>query len=165
MAGTGKTSVAEDLRKRGYAAFDADAGFSYYVEKDTGKRCDHPDEPSFEWYGRHERVFDEAVLENLFSDYEGEPLFLCCITANQSKYYSEFQKIFLLTADDETVMRRLKMRTNSDFGKHPVDLQRVLSGRSDFDESVKAAGAIVIDSTKPLEQVVGQILDHIDDNR
>jgi dephospho-CoA kinase len=165
VAGTGKSTVAAELSKRGYAAFDADAGFSYYVEKSTGKRCDHPQTPSLEWYAQHERVFDEAVLEHIFADYEGEPLFLASITANQSKYYDRFDKIFLLSADDQTIATRLKMRTNSDFGKHPVDMHRVLSGKADFDESVKKAGAVVIDSTQPLEKVVGQILSHVDDNR
>lgn len=165
VAGTGKSTIAEELSRRGYAAFDADAGFSYYVDKETGERFDKPDEPSFEWYAKHERVFDEAVLENLFQDYQGEALFLCCITANQSKYYDQFDKIFLLTADDETIMSRLKMRTNSDFGKHPIDLHRVLSGRTDFDESVKKAGAAVIDSTQPFEQVVEQILNQVNDSR
>ncbi len=165
VAGTGKSTVAEELARRGYAAFDADAGFSYYVEKATGERCDHPQTPSLEWYAKHERVFDEAVLEHIFADYDGEPLFLASITANQSKYYPEFDKIFLLTTDDETVMERLKMRTNSTFGKHPVDMHRVLSGKTDFDETVKNAGAIVIDSTQSLEKVVATIIDHIDDNR
>lgn len=165
VAGTGKTSVAEELRNRGYAAFDADAGFSYYQDKQTGERFDRPDEPSFAWYARHERIFDEAVLESLFKDYEGELIFICSITANQSKYYSQFDKIFLLTADNQTIMQRLKMRTNSDFGKHPVDLHRVLSGRPDFDDSVRAAGAIEIDSTRPLDKVIDQILGHLNDNR
>ena len=165
VAGTGKSTVAEELKKRGYAAYDADAGYAFYVNKATGKRVYHPEKPSFEWYEQHERVFDEAEVEQIFQNHAGEPLFLACITANQAKYYPQFDKIFLLTADDETIAQRLKMRTNSDFGKHPVDLHRVLSGKKDWDESVKKAGAVVIDSTQPLKQVVEQILDHIDDRR
>lgn len=164
VAGTGKSTVAEELRKRGYSAYDADAGFSYYVEKATGKRCDHPQTPSLEWYAGHERVFDEAVLEELFKKHAQEPLFICSITANQIKYYPQFDKIFLLTADDTTIAKRLEMRTNSDFGKHPVDMHRVLSGRPDFDDSVRKAGAVEIDSTQPLEEVVEQVLSHLNDH-
>lgn len=165
VAGTGKSTVARELQKRGYAAYDADAGFSYYVEKTTGKRCDHPQTPSLEWYAEHERVFDEQVLEELFKKHADEDIFLCCITANQAKYYSQFDKIFLLTADDMTIADRLKMRTNSDFGKHPVDLHRVLSGRPDFDQSVRATDAIEIDSTQPIDQVIEQIIKHLNDVR
>lgn len=165
VAGTGKSTVAEELRQQGYAAYDVDAGFSFYVDKQTRNRVNHPHEPSFEWYAHHERVFDEAVLEHIFKEHDNEAVFICSITANQSKYYDQFDKIFLLKADDKTIATRLHMRTNSDFGKHPVDMHRVLSGRADFDESVKTAGAVEIDSTQPLGKVVSQILDHVNANR
>lgn len=165
VAGTGKSTIAHELAKLGYAAYDADAGFSFYVDKQTRRPVPHPKTPSLEWYAEHERIFDEAVLEKLFKKHVDEPLFLASITANQSKYYPQFDKIFLLTADDETLAHRLKTRTTSDFGKHPVDLHRVLSGQKDFDQSVRAAGAIEIDSSKPIETVAKQILIHINERR
>ncbi|OGL35359.1 hypothetical protein A3F05_03815 [Candidatus Saccharibacteria bacterium RIFCSPHIGHO2_12_FULL_47_17] len=164
VAGTGKSTVAHQLHKRGYAAYDADSGFSYYVNKKTRQRVPHPKTPSLEWYAKHERIFDENVLQDLFQKHTGEQLFLASITANQSKYYPKFDKIFLLTANDKLLAHRLKSRTTSDFGKHPVDLHRVLSGRPDFDAELRAAGAIEIDSSKSIETVVGQILDHLNES-
>lgn len=163
VAGTGKSTVAHELKKRGYAAYDADAGFSYYVDKKTRQKVPHPTTPSFEWYAGHERIFDETVLEELFNKHANESVFIAAITANQEKYYQDFDKIFLLTADDKTITKRLKMRTTSDFGKHPVDLHRVLSGRPDFDESVRRAGAIEISSVQSIDQAVDQILEHLNE--
>ena len=161
VAGTGKSSLAKELRRRGYAAYDTEEGFSYYVDKRTGERCAYPKTPSPEWYDGHERVFDEKVLMNLFKKHGAEPLFIASITANQAKYYQEFEKIFLLTAPDAVITHRLGTRTNNYFGRHPVDLQRVIGRHQQFDDELKALGAVVIDSTQPIEAVADEIISHL----
>jgi broad-specificity NMP kinase len=160
VAGTGKSTIAKELRRRGYAAYDTEEGFSYYVDKQTGERCAYPKQPSQEWYDRHERVFDEKVLMNLLKKHAGEPLFICSITANQIKYYPQFDKIFLLTAPDDVITHRLGTRTNNYFGRHPLDLARVIGRHEQFDDELKAAGAVVIDSTQPLDTVADEIIKH-----
>lgn len=161
VAGTGKSTIAKELRRRGYAAYDTEEGFSYYVDKQTGERCAYPARPSQEWYDRHERVFDEKILMNLLKKHAGEPLFICSITANQSKYYGQFDKIFLLTAPDDVITHRLGTRTNNYFGRHPLDLQRVIGRHQQFDDELKAVGAILVDSTQPIEKVADEILSEI----
>lgn len=162
VAGTGKSSAAKELRRRGYAAYDTEEGFSYYVDKQTGERCAYPSNPSEAWYMRHERVFDEKILNNLFKKHAGEDLFISSITANQKKFYPQFEKIFLLTAEDSLITHRLGTRTNNYFGRNPLDLQRVISRHKDFDDELKAAGAVVIDASKPISEMVDQILGHLD---
>lgn len=163
VAGTGKSSAAKELRKRGYAAYDTEEGFSYYIEKATGERCAYPKNPSLKWYSGHERVFDEQVLKNLFKKHASETIFICSITANQKKFYSDFDKIFLLMADDQTIKNRLETRTGNDFGKHPLDLHRVISRHKEFDDELKSLGAIVIDASGPIEETVDKILAQIND--
>ena len=158
VAGTGKSTVAKELQKRGYAAYDTEVGFSYYVNKQTGEKAAYPAQPSLEWYAQHERVFDEQVLNNLFKKHADEPLFICSITANQKKFYPQFKKIFLLTASDDLIASRLETRTNNHFGKHPLDKYRILSGHQAFDHELKSAGAIAIDSSQTLDQVITEIL-------
>lgn len=161
VAGTGKSTIAHELRRRGYAAYDTEEGFSYYIDKQTDERCAYPKTPTPEWYDRHERVFDEKVLMNLLKKHAGEPLFICSITANQVKYYPQFDKIFLLTAPDDVITHRLGTRTNNYFGRHPLDLARVIGRHQQFDDELKAVGAVVIDSTQPLDAVVQEIIDNI----
>ena len=161
VAGTGKSTVAKELRKLGYAAYDTEEGFSYYVDKDTGERCAYPSEPTQEWYDKHERVFDERILMNLLKKHADEPLFIASITANQAKYYDRFDKIFLLTAPDDVITHRLGTRTNNYFGRHPLDLQRVIGRHEQFDDELKAVGAITISSTKPIERVAEEILSRL----
>jgi dephospho-CoA kinase len=160
VAGTGKSTLAKELRRRGYAAYDVEEGFSYHINKQTGERASYPTNPTPEWYERHERVFDEKILMNLIKKHADEPLFICSITANQAKYYQQFDKLFLLSAPDEVVTHRLGTRTNNYFGRHPLELQRVIGRHQQFDEELKALGAIVIDSTRPIEAVADEILAH-----
>jgi adenylate kinase family enzyme len=161
VAGTGKSTLAKELRKRGYAAYDTEEGFSYYADKQTGQRVERPHEPTQEWYDGHERVFDESILMNLMKKHAAEPLFICSITANQAKFYPQFDKLFLLTAPDDTITHRLGTRTNNYFGRHPLDLQRVIGRHQQFDDELKSLGAIVIDSTRPIESVADDILAYI----
>lgn len=158
VAGSGKSTVAKELRRRGYAAYDTEVGFSYFVNKKMGQRAYRPANPTFEWYEKHERVFDEKVLKNLFAKHANEKLFICSITANQKKFYSVFEKIFLLTIDKDTLIKRISSRKDNHFGKHPVEFNRLLVRHNQFDEELKSIGAIPIDATRPLEEVVGSIL-------
>lgn len=158
VAGSGKSTLATELQKKGFAAYDVDAGFSYYINKHSGEKAVRPLHPTLKWYDHHTRVFSESVLQNLFKKHSDETIFICSITSNQSKFYKDFDKIFLLTAPDETIIHRLETRTNNHFGKHPVEKQRVLTGHDSFDQELIAAGAIPIDSTQPIHQVVGDIL-------
>lgn len=158
VAGTGKSTLAKELRRRGYAAYDTEEGFSYYIDKQTGERCAYPAQPSQEWYDRHERVFDEQILMNLLKKHASEPLFICSITANQSKYYSQFDKLFLLTAPDDIITHRLGTRTNNYFGKHPLDLARVIGRHQQFDDELRALGAVPVDSTRPITAVADDIV-------
>lgn len=158
VAGSGKSAIAKELRRRGYAAYDTEVGFSYYVNKHSREKAVYPANPNLQWYDAHERVFDEKILENLFKKHADETLFICSITANQKKYYSEFDKIFLLTAPDKILAKRIEQRTDNHFGKHPLELQRIISRHQDFDEELKAVGAEVIDSTRPIQEVANHIL-------
>ncbi len=160
VAGTGKSTVAKELQKRGLAAYDADAGFSYNADKKTGEKTVRPTNPTLEWYEDHERVFSEKVLQNLFKKHANDKLYICSITANQAKYYPDFDKIFLLSAPDKIIVKRLETRTNNHYGKHPIELERVVSRHKEFDEELLTAGAITVDSTQPINQVVTKILEY-----
>lgn len=163
VAGTGKSTLAKELSRHGYAAYDVEEGFSYHINKQTGERAAYPANPTPEWYENHERVFDEKVLMNLMKKHRDEVLFICSITANQAKYYPEFDKIFLLTAPDEVITERLGSRTNNYFGRHPLELQRVIGRHQQFDDELKALGAQPVDSTRPISIVADEILSYINE--
>ena len=82
-------------------------------------------------------------------------LFVCGSSRNRDRFLPYFTKVFNLRIDDETMRRRLQERTDNDFGKQPEEVEIMLKlNRRDE----KPAGAIDVDATQPLNQVVDELL-------
>ena len=82
-------------------------------------------------------------------------LFVCGSSRNRDRFLPYFTKIFNLRVDDDTMRRRLQERTNNEYGKQPEEVELMLMlNRSDE----KPAGAIDVDATQPLHQVVDELL-------
>ncbi len=147
LSGAGKSSVYEELIQRGYMAVTTDRAWKYHAHPDTGL----PGRA-----GRYDNAMWDAqkALSELESP-EPDVLFVCGSSGNRDRFLPYFTKIFNLRIDDDTMRRRLQERTNNDFGKQPEELELMLTlNRSD----AKPAGAIDIDATQPLHQVVDELL-------
>lgn len=96
MSGTGKSTVVEELRRRGFAAYDADEhGFT--EESDDG---------SWRWR--------TSSVSALLRDAESDVLFAGC---SDEQVTFRWDRKVLLTAPEATLLRRLDARTTNDFGK------------------------------------------------
>jgi len=153
---TGKSSVADELARRGYAAYNTDdmPGLSHHIHKD-GTPVDLSkghieDKSKLEW------VWNKAKFTELL--HSADKVFICAITSRQHEFYDQFDKIFVLTIDEPTLRHRLHTRTTNDFGKHPNELKMLIEGREGFVKQMLKEGAITIDATQPLSKVVDDIL-------
>src|SRR2546423_11038470 len=100
-------------------------------------------------------MWDQQKALSELESPEPEVLFVCGSSRNRDRFLSYFTEIFNLRIDDDTMRRRLQERTNNDFGKQPEELELALTlNRSDE----KPAGAIDVDATRPLHQVVDELL-------
>lgn len=151
-AGTGKSSVAAELRKRGYLAYDADETLAYHAERATGK----PILEKLEHYTQTAWIWDAARLRALLASHKD--VFLTGASDNQHEFYPLFTKIFILTLDATTLTQRLQNRRAGDYGMHPEELQEILRTFAGFTRRTIEDGALPIDATKPLETVVDEIL-------
>jgi dephospho-CoA kinase len=158
QAGSGKSSLAEELRRRGFTAYDTDSmpdvtGFDY---ADTGLpvgpgEIEHPiDFSRFSWNWRLER------LNELLAS--ADDVFICAITSNTVEQLHLFDRIFVLVLDRETLARRLRERTNNTFGKDPREAEPVLAHNDMIADEWRARGGIPIDANRPLEAVVDEIV-------
>ena len=158
QAGSGKSSVAAELRRRGFTAYDTDAmpevtGFDY---ADTGLpvgpgEIRHPiDFGRFSWNWRLDRL-----LELLASD---EDVFVCAITSNTVELAHLFDRAFVLVPDRATLAERLRTRTNNTFGKDQAESEPVLAHNDVIADEWRARGGIPIDASRPLEAIVDDIL-------
>jgi gluconate kinase len=142
VSGAGKSSVYEELIRRGYKAISTDRAWAYHADPDTGLRGGH-------------RLWDQQRAVGELESAEPEVLFVCGSSRNRDRFLPYFTKIFNLRIDDDTMRRRLQERTNNEFGKQPEEVELMLTlNRSDE----KPAGAIDIDASQPLHQVVDELL-------
>jgi gluconate kinase len=147
LSGAGKSSVYEELIRRGYKAISTDRAWKYHADPDTGLPGGPRHQDNSMW--NQQRAVSE--LESPVP----EVLFVCGSSRNRDRFLPYFTKIFNLRIDDDTMRRRLQERTNNDFGKGPEEVELMLRlNRSDE----KPAGAIDVDATQPLHQVVDELL-------
>jgi len=132
--GAGKSSVYEELIRRGYKAVSTDRAW-----KDSADNS----------------MWDEQRALSELESPEPDVLFVCGSSRNRDRFLPYFAEVFNLRIDDDTMRRRLRERTNNDFGKQPEELELMLTlNRS----GARPAGAIDIDATQPLRQVVDELL-------
>ena len=147
LSGTGKSSVCEELIRRGYEAVSSDRAWAYNADPDTGL----PGGPA-----RHDTfMWDEQKAVSALESAEPEVLFVCGSSRNRDRFLPYFTKVFNLRSDEDTMRRRLEARTEDDWtlGDEGVELMLALN-RSDE----KRAGALDVDATRPLHEVVDEVL-------
>jgi|SRR3989344_3790237 len=154
VSGTGKTSVCEELKKRGYKAIEADEEMAHYANPKTGLPTEEKIPDNWIW---NEEKFNNALKQ------EGDsPVFICGGAMNQEEFKHHFNKVFTLHIDDGTLKQRLLNRTNNDFGKKPEELALQLEWNKGAVKYSKERGTILIDATKPVDKVVDEILNYIE---
>ena len=147
LSGAGKSSVCEELIRRGYEAISADRAWAYHADPDTGL----PGGPI-----RHDTfIWDEQKSVGELESPEPDVLFVCGSSRNRDRFLPYFTKVFNLCIDDDTMLRRLQERTDDDWplGKEGVELMLTLNPSGE-----KPAGAIDVDATQPVDQVVDEVL-------
>lgn len=158
-AGSGKSTICKKLAELGYTAYDTDSYPDFTrLENMSGEPVPFP-EGTIDWDLYRWNWSKEMFLSKLD---EKDTVFFCGVSSNQSDYYTYFDKIFVLTLDDETLRHRLLTRTEKDYGKDPRQLEDEIAYRKTRASDLLAQqNAIAIDSTKPLNDVVNDILSHL----
>lgn len=100
-------------------------------------------------------MWDRRKAVSELENPESEVLFVCGSSRDRDLFLPYFAKIFNLRIDDDTMRSRLQQRTDDDWplGQEGVELMLQLN-RSDEGP----AGAIDVDATQPLGQVVDELL-------
>jgi|SRR3989344_3787547 len=153
VSGTGKTTVCEELHRRGYKAVEADEEIAHYADPKTGLPTDEKIPDNWIW---NKEKFNTAIAQ------EGDdPIFICGGAMNQEDFKHHFNKVFTLHIDDETLTYRLLNRTNNDFGKKPNELALQLEWNRGAVTYSQERGTTLVDATKPINEVVNEILKNL----
>ncbi len=140
MSGVGKSTVAERLSELGYKAVDTSYG-GYSVADEQGIQ---------HW--------DLDRIRHLLATEDVDVLFVVGTEEGQGSLYDEFDHVVLLSAPRDVMVARLAARTNNPFGKSPEELAKVLADLEMFEPMMRRAATHEIDTDKPLDDVIAEIL-------
>ena len=154
MSGTGKSTVIDALRARGYKAVDADGdAYSHWatVSADAGVPGS-PVELDRDWVWREDRIHALLATE------DADVLFVSGCAPNMGTFLPQFDRVVLLSASAAVILARLHSRTNNPYGKHPDDIVRVLHNLQTVEPLLRRAADHEIDTRASLDEVVATVL-------
>ena len=151
--GSGKTTVIEELRRRGYQAFNTDdmPEITRLEEQATREPVPWP-AGAVDWK-KYIWNWQENGLRKLLR-LEGD-IFIGAIVGNQKGFYSLFNKIFALTITTETLRQRL------DSHAHPrttSEKDQAIAVHYQKQARFKEQGLILIPADGSVSEVVDDIL-------
>lgn len=159
VSGTGKTTVAEELQRRGYHVIHGDRELSYLGDPETGEPLDglvHETVTDSARWGHEHHIWDVGKVESMIADQRNAISFFCGGSRNFTRFIDLFDGVFVLEVDLDTLNRRLVQRPEDEFGGKPGE-RELIARLHATKEDIPACG-VVIDATAPLDVVVDEIL-------
>lgn len=160
VSGTGKTTVAEELQRRGYHVIHGDRELAYVGDPETGERLDGPPAESgtdsLRW-GQEHWIWPVDKVKSLVADQRNAISFFCGGSRNFPRFIDLFDGVFVLDVDLDTLNRRLAGRPEDEFGGRPSERELIVRLHATKEDTPK--GGVVIDATAPIERVVDEILE------
>lgn len=159
VSGTGKTTVAEELQRRGYHVLYSDRELTYRGDPKTGEPLDEPvyksEMDKVVWQHEHQ-LWDMDKVKSAIADHSIAISFFWGGSRNFPRFIDLLDGVFVLDVDLETLKRRLASRPEDEFGGRPVEQELVVRLHATKEDIPK--GGVVVDATAPLERVVDEIL-------
>ncbi|MFC0409414.1 DEAD/DEAH box helicase family protein [Roseomonas elaeocarpi] len=157
VSGTGKTSVATELQRRGFHAIHGDRELAYRGDPLTGTPLEGPmpDDPAVDFAHRH-HLWDLGKVRALLGDRTRPVSFFCGGSRNVGRFVELFDGVFVLEVDAATLRQRLSGRPRDEFGGGAAEQLFILHLHATREDVPR--DATVIDATAPLRSVVDEIL-------
>jgi shikimate kinase len=164
-SGSGKSTVLEELKKHGFETHGVDEeGFADWVDRETGMIAPFSHEDLglniHDWYQKHRWVLSQERIGELKkqSDATGTCIFLGGIAEDENKVEHFFDRVIYLAVDEDTLKQRINNRKDNHFGKTAEEMAVILKWLKENDSKYRSSDALVIDATKPLDEVISNVL-------
>ncbi len=148
---TGKTSVCDELQRRGYHSIHGDRELAYWGDPKTGEPLDG--------FAHEHWIWDVDKVRALVADQSHAVSFLCGGSRNFDRFIDLFDGVFVLEVDLDTLNRRLALRPEDEWGG-PSSEEESIARRVHATKEDNPKNAIIIDATAPLARVVNAILEN-----
>lgn len=156
VSGTGKTSVATELARRGYHVVHGDREVAYQGDPETGEPLDGSARSPDAAFGHKHHLWDVEKVKSLVADKSRPISFFCGGSRNFSQFIDLFDEVFVLDVDLDTLKSRLAGRPEDEFGGKPEERELVLRWHATKEDL--PGNATLIDATAPLARVVDSVL-------
>jgi hypothetical protein len=159
-SGAGKSEVSAALAGKGFRTVDSDLGMAVWVNRKTEQVIPVVDigRLSHEWFRDHKWILMRSLVEELAGTSGAQTTFLCGLVENDEELWDLFDVKICLILDATTIRERLARRSGNLFGKAPAELEAVLRYNGPLIDKYIALGATLIDSSRPLGEVVRDVL-------
>jgi len=148
---TGKTTVCDELQRRGYHAIHGDRDLAYWGDLKTGEPVDSSVDEHGAW------IWDVDKVRALVADQNHAATFFCGGSRNSDRFVGLFDEIFVIEIDLETLDRRLAARPEDEWGGTASEGESFARLQHETKEGLPE-NAIIIDATAPIPRVVDTIL-------
>jgi shikimate kinase len=140
MSGTGKSALVQELRRRSYAAHDADDGFA--EARADGR-----------WGWRADLIAD------LLAQAADRLLFFAGCSEEQAELPFDYR--VLLTAPRAVLVQRIRTRTNNTYGQDDQELAQVLADLVEVEPLLRRSADLVLTTTAPTAEIAEVLLRRI----
>ncbi|GLX67584.1 AAA family ATPase [Paenibacillus glycanilyticus] len=148
VSGTGKTSVCDELQRRGYHAIHGDRELAYQGDPMTGT--------PMEGVSHEHHIWNVDKVKVLVANKDEAITYFCGGSRNFSKFIDLFDDVFVLEVDPDTLIRRLEERPADEWGGKKAE-RDLIARLHQTKEDIPSHG-VIIDATAPLEHVVDEII-------
>jgi len=164
-SGSGKSAVLAELRARGFEAYGTDEdNFALWHDKVTDN-YDEIDQEAFasagqrtpEFLERFEWALVRERVAELAASAKDRLVFLCG-GGRLFDCWELFDAVLILSAPLEVVLARIDERAGNDFGRSEVERVWVAVRHAQMEQSYRASGATLIDSSRSLALVVDEVV-------
>jgi gluconate kinase len=149
----GKTTVCDELLRRGYHTIDGDRELAYFGDLETGEPLADCASENRSW------IWDVEKVRALVADQSHPATFFCGGSRNSDIFIDLFDEVFVLEIDLDTLNRRLAARPEDEWGGTASEGESFARLQHATKESLPQ-NATVIDATAPLASVVDAILEN-----
>jgi thymidylate kinase len=159
VSGAGKTTVADELQRRGHHVVHGDRELAYVGDPEMGEPLDGPAPEGVTdrlWWAYERWIWDVDKVKSLVADQSYAQSFFCGGSRNSHRFIDLFDDVFVLDADLDTLNRRVAPRPEDEFGGKPEE--RALIARVHATKEGLPKNAVSIDATASVTRVVDRIL-------
>jgi len=146
---TGKTSVCDELRRRGYHTIHGDRDLAYQGDPRTGEPLDG--------FAHEHHIWNVDKVRALVADQSHAASFFCGGSRNFDRFIDLFDGVFVLEVDLDTLNRRLAARPEDEWGV-PASIGESNARLQHATKEDIPKNAITIDATAPISRVADAIL-------